>query len=223
MVELKKPDTHGDLLRIHRLITRALSVSTENCRSLAGGAAMDKSTHEGFVSYLRTFVNIVHGHHTLEDEIFFPFFKDRMPDVPFDEFAGVHETIKGLLEEMNSVIDTLAAGTEVTQASQRLSELLQRMAEAWHPHISSEEASFTRERVEAVASLEELVQISEEISKYNQEHSQPLELAVPFVLFNLEPEDRAIFSQNIPQFITDDLVPGEWKEKWEPMKPFLLA
>jgi hemerythrin-like domain-containing protein len=213
MAELNKPDTHGDLVRIHRLITRALVVSTDYSESLAEGLSMDESTHEGFISYLQTFVKVVHHHHTLEDELFFPFFRDRMPDVPFDTFASVHDAIKGMLEEMGNGIDALAAGTEVVQVSRRLNELLKGMAERWHPHIQSEEINFTQERIEAVASIEELLKIRDDIGKYNQEHSQPMELVVPFLIYNLQPEDRAIFSQAIPAFVVNDLVPGEWREK----------
>jgi hypothetical protein len=45
---------------------------------------------------------------------------------------------------------------------------------------------------------------------------------VPFLLYNLPPEERAIFSQGMPPVVTQELVPVVWKEKWSPMKPFLL-
>jgi hypothetical protein len=171
---------------------------------------------------VQTFVNVVHEHHNVEDEVAFPFYKVRMPDVPFDEFARAHNAIEKVLEDMHTPIDSLAAGTEVPMAAKRLHELLKQLAELWHPHIRSEETSISQERVDAVARVEELVSLSAEIAKYNQEHTQTLELAIPFLLYNLEPGDRAIFLQSIPKFLIDDLVPGEWKEKWEPMKPFLL-
>jgi hypothetical protein len=41
------------------------------------------------------------------------------------------------------------------------------------------------------------------------------------VLFNLDPIDRAAMSATIPKPVAD-LIQGEWKEKWAPMKPFLL-
>ena len=222
MSELSMPDTHGDLVRIHRLISRALDVSTENCRSLAQGAAMVGPIRDGFASYLQTFVNVVHGHHTVEDLIFFPFFRDRLPEVPFDAFASEHNTMKALLEDMSTAIDSMAADTKMARASARLHDLLVQVAQTWHPHIRGEESHFTEERVAAAATPEELASLSDQISQHNQEHSRPLELVVPFLLYNLEPEDRAIFSRQIPSFVVDELVPVTWKQQWEPMKPFLL-
>jgi hemerythrin-like domain-containing protein len=223
MIELSNPDTHGDLVRIHRLITRALDVSAENFQSLSQGLDMDRPNRDGFISYVQSLVIVIHGHHTLEDEIFFPFFKGRMQGVQFDTFTIDHNIIKELLEHMSVALDLLTADTKIAEVSGRQYELLQKMIGRWHPHIKKEENTFTREHVEAVAGAEELVRLSEEIAKYNQEHSQPLELVVPFLIYNLEPKDRAIFSQRIPSFILDDLVPGDWREIWEPMKPFLLV
>jgi hypothetical protein len=47
-------------------------------------------------------------------------------------------------------------------------------------------------------------------------------LVVPFLLYNLPPEERAVFSQGMPPIVIQELVPVAWKEKWSPMKPFLL-
>jgi hypothetical protein len=45
----------------------------------------------------------------------------------------------------------------------------------------------------------------------------------PFLLYNLPTEERAIIAQAMPPIVTRQLVPVVWKEKWEPMSPFLLG
>ena len=47
-------------------------------------------------------------------------------------------------------------------------------------------------------------------------------MVLPFILYNLSAEDRAIMAQHVPPFVTQELVPGVWKGHWAPMKPFLL-
>jgi hypothetical protein len=42
------------------------------------------------------------------------------------------------------------------------------------------------------------------------------------MLFNLSPQDRAAFAQAMPPVVTEQLVPVAWRDKWAPMKPFLL-
>ncbi len=54
-------------------------------------------------------------------------------------------------------------------------------------------------------------------------HSGPDYLVVPFLLYNLSPEDRATMSAEMPPVVTQQLVPVVWKEKWQPMSPFLLG
>ena len=46
---------------------------------------------------------------------------------------------------------------------------------------------------------------------------------VPFILYNLAPGERALMAAGMPAAVTQQLVPGPWKEKWAVMQPFLLA
>ena len=55
-----------------------------------------------------------------------------------------------------------------------------------------------------------------------EEHAEPANLVVPFILYNLSPEDRAIMTQGFPEIVTKQLVPVDWKEEWKSMQPFLL-
>jgi hypothetical protein len=41
-------------------------------------------------------------------------------------------------------------------------------------------------------------------------------------LYNLTREDREAMATMIPKTLVEEMVPVVWKEKWAPMKPFLL-
>ena len=76
---------------------------------------------------------------------------------------------------------------------------------------------------EALLEIEEHIRLGKMFAEHNQEHSGPDYLVVPFLLYNLSAEDRAIMSQEMPPVVTQQLVPVAWKEKWAPMSPFLLS
>lgn len=65
-------------------------------------------------------------------------------------------------------------------------------------------------------------QLSATSAKFSQVYSRPPFLVIPFLVFNLAGADRAAFTQTIPKVVLEELVLKEWKEKWEPMKSFLL-
>jgi hypothetical protein len=62
-----------------------------------------------------------------------------------------------------------------------------------------------------------------EWSRYRQLHpAGPAERLVPFVLYNLSPDDRAVMVAAMPPNVLTELVPIAWADDWRPMKPFLL-
>jgi hypothetical protein len=69
--------------------------------------------------------------------------------------------------------------------------------------------------------LEENNRLKLEFYEFFEEHAEPLSLVLPFVLYNLSPEDRSIEAQLIPEK-RKRLVETNWKDEWASMQPFLL-
>jgi hypothetical protein len=61
-----------------------------------------------------------------------------------------------------------------------------------------------------------------DLTKAPTEGAPPDPVLVPFILYNLSAEDRAIMAQQMPPAVSQELVPIVWKEQWAPMVPFLL-
>jgi hypothetical protein len=99
---------------------------------------------------------------------------------------------------------------------------LTKIKDIWVPHIHLEEQYFSSEVLGSVMVLEEQRRIGEATGKYSQEHSSPPYWIIPFILFNLENEDRNTMTALFPPAIMEEMIPKVWKEQWEPMKPFLL-
>ncbi len=80
----------------------------------------------------------------------------------------------------------------------RLVDGVRQIDDIWRPHIQTEEFYFTPAALAEVLSPEEQGRASAGMAKHAQEHANPPYLAIPFVLFNLEPEDRAVMAASLP-------------------------
>lgn len=68
---------------------------------------------------------------------------------------------------------------------------------------------------------EEHIKMLQDTSKHAMEQGNPA-LMVPFLLHNLNQEDRTVFAFFLPPELTQTLIPIVWKPQWAPMQPFFL-
>jgi len=209
------------LRTVHKVITRGVEVTRSHSHSYAEQGLPDEALWSGFISYARTFVNLTHAHHDGEELLIFPFGQERMPDTSFDLLIAQHREIAALLDEMGTAVDE-AEKNPATESLSLISRLAAQASEIWRTHIREEETIFSAERVNAVVTPEEQVKLMQQAAQHGMAHSGPDYLVAPFLLHNLEPEDRAYMAAEMPPIISQELVPVVWKDKWAPMKPFLL-
>jgi len=214
MSEMQGPNLGTDTVRIHLVITRGLEVSIEHSAAFALEGFPDGPTREGFAAYVGALVSLLHGHHSGEDELLFPFLQDKLPDGPFGELMAQHEAMVPVLDGVQAAL----AGEELAE----LNAALAMMARLWARHIELEEATLAPERLAALIDPAEHGRVGGLLAKHSMEHAEPIYLVAPFVLYNLPPDERAILSQLMPPELTQELVPIVWKDMWAPMKPFLL-
>ncbi len=222
MAEANAPNIALDLLSIHSIITRALSVTSEKSQQFAQGGFPDASTKEGFLCYARSFVSVIHGHHVTENELAFPYFREKLPDAPYDLLIAQHQELVHVLDEIKATIEEVSAEPQAAAALNKLNQGLRRLADLWHPHIGIEQDRFTVARLGALINRDEHIRLGKLFAKHSQKHTGPGYLVLPFLLYNLAPEERAIFARNMPFLLTRLLVPVVWKARWAPMRPFLL-
>jgi len=222
MSEVRKPNVGADMLRIHSVITRGLGVSIERSASYAEKGYPDAATQAGFVLYVQTLVSVLSGHHLVEDEVAFPYLRDKLPDEPFDQLMADHRVMEDILDELRVIAEAMAAEAQAGDALHDLNRAVTRLAELWHPHIHKEEHFYDVERMAALMDVDEHVRLGGMLAEHGQQHMQAPYLGMPFILYNLPADERAILAQMMPPAVTQQLVPVDWKEKWAPMKPFLL-
>jgi hemerythrin superfamily protein len=206
----------NDLVRIHKVITRALNVALQNTRD----ARIPEKHRSGFILYVRSLTILLHAHHSGEDELAFPFWKVHFPEGPFDELGRQHRQISDQIER----IEQWMQSENDLWNSEVLNDLYHAFADLnkiWEIHVSLEEETIGPDKSRQYLSPSENELLGKQLSEHGQAHSQPGELVMPFIVYNLSGADRIEFVKLLPPVVTNQLIPVAWKAAWEPMIPFL--
>jgi hemerythrin-like domain-containing protein len=223
LAEANAPNVALDLLRIHSIITRGLNVATEKSQQFAQEGFPDASTREGFICYARSFVSVLHAHHLTENELVFPYMREKLPDAPYDLLIAQHQQLAHILDEIKAAVEEVSADPQAAASLNKLNQALRRLADLWRPHMGLEQDHFTVDRLGVLIDREEHIRLGGLFVEHGRKHMGPDYLVVPFLLYNLPPEERAILARMMPPMVTQQLVPVVWKVKWAPMLPFLLS
>jgi hypothetical protein len=215
------PSLAKDLIRIHKVITRGLEVGLRKGEEYLSTGFSIPEELAGYSSYIHCFEAVLGSHHTGEDLIAFPAFRKVLPLAPYSQLSVDHHGVELLLALLAPAIADLSGGKH-EEGLRVIVDTLSKISEVWYPHIQLEEENFAQEKLNAVLTFEEQKNIADASSKHSQEHSEPPYWVVPFVLFNLEQEERANMAAFFPPVIMNELIPIVWKDQWAPMKPFLL-
>ena len=219
----KEPDSlPRGLVRIHLVITRGVQVARQQCRAYASGGPVSPSETAGLADYLDALVSVLHGHHTAEDEVSFPALHDRLPDAPWDLLADEHRAMAPILAHLGT-LSALIRQQSAPETWAAAAETLDSLAGLWGPHHQREEVFFAAPVLAPLVPPDEQDAIVGRMAAHSQQHTGPDYLVLPFVLYNLDGDDRRAMSALFPPVVTQQLVPVAWHEKWSAMKPFLLA
>jgi hemerythrin-like domain-containing protein len=219
-METLTPNLAADLVRIHKVITRGINVSLVKGREYLQSGFPIPEDALGYSCYAQSLASILGAHHTSEDLIAFPEFRQVIPSAPYAKLASDHLQIERLLATIPPAIAVLSEDAE--KGLLKLTDNLRKISEIWEPHIQLEEHYFSEGSINSVMDLKDQARISEATGKHSQEHSGPPYWVIPFILYNLEQEDRAFMAATLPTMVMEELVPKVWAEQWAPMKPLLL-
>jgi hypothetical protein len=53
--------------------------------------ALETSKREGFLKYVQSFSSVLNGHHLVENEKEFPYFMNKLPEVPYERLISEHD------------------------------------------------------------------------------------------------------------------------------------
>jgi hypothetical protein len=220
-MKIPPPDLAQDFIRIHKVITRGFIVAVTRGTEFVQAGFPDQNIQQGFVDYVQSLVSVISAHHLGEDGIVFPALKEVLSSAPYGRLAGDHKKIEAVLHLVKESCSAMV-GSNPSAGLGNVVAALTRISALWTPHIEIEQQYFSQAALAGVMYPAEQARVSAAMAKHAQEHASPPFLVLPFVLFNLAGADRAAMAESLPQVVIQQLIPGEWKEHWTSMKPFLL-
>jgi hemerythrin-like domain-containing protein len=218
-----KFDVASDLIVIHKVITRALDVAVDENASAFDKRAAERAEYDGYILYVECLLRQLHEHHGNEDKVVFPMLRNLLPGAPYDLLISQHAEMIHIIESVESAIIALKTGTHIAGIQAQLLENLQDLRAHWGDHIAEEETHFGPDGISPAISRSDRIRIGKAASRYAQRHSAPIPLMLPFMLYNLQEQDRVTMSQTIPGFLTKFFVPVLWRKRWAPMRSYLLV
>ncbi len=211
------PNAGEDIQRIHKVISRALDCALQHtvAPDILG------AQRDGFSAYLRALTILLHAHHSGEDTLAFPFWRQRFPEGPFETLVAQHQVMIQSLERLERWLESGAVAWE-TSHLRELHAALSELQALWLEHIALEEATIGDAASRRYLTPQENEQLAQRLAEHGQAHSVPNALVMPFIIYNLTGEDRLAFTRLLPQVVLETLLPGPWKAVWAPMSPYLL-
>ena len=204
---------------IHRVLSRPLNIGISHIDSCISSKKVDMENHEGFKDYISSLTTVFNAHHHGEDEILFPTFEKKINNADFSVLKKQHKELHPLVVQITAKIDV---DNPSLNQYQEIRNLLKETKDLWIKHRDEEEQLVELE-MEAVISLAEQIELNNKLSKHGQSMSEPANLILPFLIYNLEGAERDEFTNDMPWILKKFIVPIVWKSKWEKMIPFLLV
>jgi len=144
ITENNLPSLAHDLVRIHKVITRGLSIGVERGAEFIQAGFPNPTMRQGFADYIRSLAIVLDAHHLSEDESAFPAFQKKLPLAPYKHLLATHKEIEALLTPViQAVADGTGAGIEASLPF--LVGSLRKITVIWAPHIRMEESIFSLE------------------------------------------------------------------------------
>ena len=151
---------------------------------------------------------MLQAHHDYEEELLLPLLRSKGAEGPWDAIASEHEEL------------TAALG-DVQNARGGRAERLQELHDQVVPHMEAEEEVLTEAFWRELFSAKEARAFGKEVAAHSRAHLTPAAKMLPLVLYNLDPEERAAFTEPMPGFVVRGLVPYAFRAAWLPLRPFM--
>jgi len=216
------PNIGGTMNFVHHAITHGLEQAKIRSIIFRGAGYTNAAVRDGFEIYVRTLGMVINAHHASEDHVVYPYLKSKLPDAPYDELSAEHQQMDVILAELQNAAGALANQDQDNATLENLNRIVTSLVDLWNPHIAKEQLYLYEPALTAtVMNAEEHLQLIQDAAKHSLEQGNPA-LMLPFLLYNLEPDERANMASSLPPEFLEEMIPKVWKPQWWPMEPFLL-
>jgi hemerythrin-like domain-containing protein len=192
----------------------ALQTLFEQCLRLVRARELDRAT---LLEGIADAVVALRAHHRYEDELLLPKMRAAGADGPWDQVAAEHGTLSDDLAALEAAAPSGPSDLSDLEAP------LARIVALLGPHFASEEAALTESAWRGIFfdDSEAARAFGKQVAAHNRAGLQPSARLLPLLVYNLGPRDRARFTERMPSFVVDGLVPYAFRPAWRSRRAFM--
>ena len=183
------PVTEAPDLSDYHQIHRAIRASAHQLGAAVRAVApTDRRRAQALAWWFDGFAGELHGHHTVEDEVFFPALAERVPTYGDHsaELTADHDELEAMLPELRALLHQMARGERFDVAREQAVLLADGLARHLEEHLGVEDSDILPlfERHFSKSEYEGLVEQALKRMKFGQ-----LPWTIPWLVSNLTPDE----------------------------------
>ncbi|MFT4623803.1 MAG: hypothetical protein ACI8PZ_002459 [Myxococcota bacterium] len=183
-------------------VHRAIATLFRTVRARAAEGIAPHILQEG----VRAAVTVLRGHHAYEEEVLLPELRSRGASGPWDRVSDEHATVAAHL-------DALVSGDPLPH--------LDALCALLPEHFAIEDEALTEEFWRGLFTEDEARAFGQRVSRHNRDSLKPSAKLLPLLLYNLAPDERGRFTDRMPRFLIEGLVPVAFRPAWRGLRPFM--
>ncbi len=198
-------DPHRTLVTHNRAAHRAIDRMFDRLAQVA----REGSAPRGILDLgIEAGATMLAAHHDYEEDLLLPLLRSKGAEGPWDQIHDEHGSLTSALEQLK-------------HARGGRAEMLQAIHDDVVPHMAGEEAVLTEGFWRELLSEEEARAFGKQVAAHSRAHLVPAARMLPLVLYNLDPDERAEFTEPMPGFVVRGLVPYAFRASWRMLRPFM--
>lgn len=198
---------HETLLGHNALTHRALIRLLERIALHAGPGTLPDDVLRHGVSAA---VTALRAHHVAEDEAMVPFLRSR---------PGTTEALSAIHHDHERVAAAISRLERAPAAD--LPDALAAALRTFSDHCAREEALLAALPWATLAGPDEVRALGKAVSDASRRHLRPAHVQLALLLYNLDRDERRVFTDRMPAFVSKILLPWGFRPSWRRLRPFL--
>jgi len=162
-----------------------------------------------FKEYILSYISNVISHHDHEEEIFFPILKEHFPPSLLTRLQAEHHDLHPSLDALTALVNSWFPSpqnpTPTPYNPQQVIDAVNKIKTLFFPHLEAEEEQCTIEWFRSKGLVKESKDILDKMNAAVRKDSPVF--ALPFIVFNLRPEERCLILDDMPWPVRKVLVP----------------
>lgn len=184
----------------------------ERCLALV----RERRPRKALLPGIRDAVTALRAHHRYEDEVLIPRVR-ATDDALWDQVVEEHQALSDALSTLEQA--TVHGPPDLSDLEQALEQIVAILPN----HFQAEEDALSEATWRGIFddNPEQARAFGKQTAAVNRAALQPAARMLPLLLYNIPPDERARFTDRMPGFLIQGLVPYAFRPAWRSRRPFM--